>query len=152
MVQVGCLAMRWVLTQHADPWLLTLQTKWATSLPTRDAPKPQSDVCKRSRRDALQETECPAKRSTVDAGEAEHETKPPGETAEKRTPEEELGNEEGKDGGKPMIVEAGRQVQPEDIAGEKKVEAEEEQEKSEPAVGDEEEHLLKAALSDVNDE
>ncbi|XP_029706384.1 general transcription factor 3C polypeptide 1 isoform X2 [Takifugu rubripes] len=152
VVQVGCLAMRWVLTHHADPWLLTLQTKWATALPTRDEPKTQSNVRKRSRRDALRETECPAKRSTVDAGEAEHATKPPGEAAEKRTHEEELGDEEGKDGGKLMNVEAGQQVQPEDIAGEKKIEAEEEQEKSEPAVRDEEEHLLTAASSDVDDE
>uniref|UniRef100_A0A674NMH6 General transcription factor IIIC, polypeptide 1, alpha 220kDa n=1 Tax=Takifugu rubripes TaxID=31033 RepID=A0A674NMH6_TAKRU len=136
VVQVGCLAMRWVLTQHADPWLLTLQTKW-------------SNVRKRGRRDAVRETECPAKRSTVDAGEAEHATEPPGEAAEKRTHEEELGDEEGKDGGKLMNVEAGQQVQPEDIAGEKKMEAEEEQEKSEPAVRDEEEHLLTAASSDI---
>lgn len=148
MVQVGCLAVRWVLTQHADPWLLTLQTKWATSLPTRDEPKTQSNVRKRSRRDAPQETECPPKRSTVDAGEAEHATPPPGE---ERTHEEELGNEEGKDGGKLMSVEAGEQVQPEDIAGEKKMEAEEEQEKSEPPVRDKEGHLL-TALSDVDDE
>lgn len=151
MVQVGCLAVRWVLTQHADPWLLTLQTKWASSLPTRDEPKTQSGMRKRSRRGALQETECPAKRSTVDSGEAEHAMKPPGEAAEKRTREEELGNEEGTDGAKLVNVEAGQQVQPEDIAGEKKMEAEEEQGKSEPAVGDEEEHLLTAALSDVDE-
>lgn len=150
MVQVGCLAVRWVLTQHAGPWLLTLQTKWATSLPACDKPKTQSDVRKRSRRDALQETECPVKRPMVDAGEAEL-PKPPGEAAEKRTHEEELGNEEGEDGGKPMNVEAGQQVQPEDSAGEKKMEAEEEQEKSEAAVRDEEEHLLTAALSDVDE-
>lgn len=151
MVQVGCLAVRWVLTQHAGPWLLTLQTKWATSLPACDKPKTQSDVRKRSRRDALQETECPVKRPMVDAGEAERTTKPPGEAAKERTHEEELGNEEGEDGGKPMNVEAGQQVQPEDSAGEKKVEAEEEQEKSEAAVRDEEEHLLTAALSDVDE-
>lgn len=150
-MQVGCLAVRWVLTQHADPWLLTLQSKWATSLPTRDELKTQSGVRKRSRRDALQETECPAKRSTVDAGEAGHAMKPPGEAAEKRTHKEELGNEDGKDGGKLMNVEAGQQVQPEDIAGEKKMEVEEEQEKSEPAIGDEEEHLLTTALSDVDE-
>lgn len=149
MVEVGCLAMRWVLTQHANPWLLTLQTKWATALPTREEPKTQSNVRKRSRRDAPQETECPAKRSTVDAGEDEHARKPPGDAAEKRTLEEELANE---DGGKPMNVEAGQQVQPEDIVGEKKMEAKEEQEKSEAAVREEEAEHLTAALSDVNEE
>lgn len=153
MVQVGCLAVRWVLTQYADPWLLTLQTKWASSLPTRDEPKTQSGAHKRSRRDALQETECPAKRSTVDAGEAEHAKKPPGEATEERTHEEELEYEEGEDGGKLMSVEdeAVQQAQPEDTAGEKKIEAEEEQEKSEPAVGDDEGNLLTAALSGADE-
>lgn len=151
MVRVGCLAVRWVLTQHADPWLLTLQTKWAASLPTRDEPKTQSGMRKRSRRDAPQETGRPAKRSTVDAGEAEHAMKPPGEAAERGAHEEELGNEEGKGGGKLTAAEAGPQVQPEDVAGEKKAEAEGEREKSEAAVGNEAEHPLTAASSDADE-
>lgn len=139
VMRVGSLAARWVLAQHADPWLLALQSKRATSHPTRDEPKTQSSTRKRGRQDTPRETECPAKRPTVDAGEAEPGEKGPGDATEERRREEELGSEEGGDGGKPMNVEeeGGQQTQPEDVAGKKKMEAEKEQEKTESGVRDE---------------
>lgn len=158
MVQVGGLAVRWVLTQHAEPWFLTLQSKRAYCDPTCDEPKTQSSMRKRSRRGAPQETGRPAKRAAVDTGEAEQGKKPPGDATEERKDEEELRNEEGKDegnGGKLVNVEeGGQQTQPGDVGGTKKMDAAEEQEKMESVVRDEEEeaHSPPAALSGADDE
>lgn len=158
-MQVGGLAVRWVLTQHAEPWFLTLQSKRAYCDPTCDEPKTQSSTCKRSRRGAPQETGRPAKRAAVDTGEAEQGKKPPGDATEERKDEEELRNEEGRDegnGGKLVNVEeeGGQQTQPGDVGGIKKMDAAEEQEKMESVVRDEEEeaHSPPAALPGANDE
>lgn len=158
MVQVGGLAVRWVLTQHAEPWFLTLQSKRAYCHPTCNEPKTQSSTRKRSRREAPQETGCPAKRPTVDTGEAEERKKPPRDATEARKDEEELRNE-GKDegnGGKLMNLEedGGQQTQPGDVGEKKKTDSAEEQEKIESGVRDDEEeaHSPAAALCGADDE
>uniref|UniRef100_H3CS41 Uncharacterized protein n=1 Tax=Tetraodon nigroviridis TaxID=99883 RepID=H3CS41_TETNG len=134
VVQVGGLAVRWVLPQHAEPWFLTLQSKRASWQPTCDQAKTQSNTRKRSRREAEREVECPVKRAAVEAGQAEQGEEPPGE----RKGEEEPANQEPKDGGKVMNLEeaGGRQTQ------------EEGGEKMEPVVrGDEEEARPPAAAA-----
>ncbi|CAF88856.1 unnamed protein product, partial [Tetraodon nigroviridis] len=134
VVQVGGLAVRWVLPQHADPWFLTLQSKRASWQPTCDQAKTQSNTRKRSRREAEREVECPVKRAAVEAGQAEQGEEPPAG----RKGEEEPANQEPKDGGKVMNLEeaGGRQTQ------------EEGGEKMEPVVrGDEEEARPPAAAA-----
>lgn len=153
MLRVGSLAPRWVLAQHADPWLLAVQSKRAASHPARDEPKTQSSTRKRGRQDAPRETECPAKRPAADAGEAEPGKEGPGDATEETRREEEPG---GEDGGKPMNAEeeeGGQQAQPEDGAGEKKMEAEKDQEKTGVREdGEEEAHSLATAPPGVQDE
>lgn len=147
-MQVGGLAVRWVLTQHAEPWLLTLQSKRASGHPSSGEPKSQASTRKRSRREAPEETGRPAKRPAVD--------EPPGGAARERTDEEEIRNEEGRDegyGGKLMNLEdgGGQQTQPEDVGGQKKVEGQE----TEHVAGDDEEKTLSpaaAALPAADDE
>lgn len=70
-MHVGSLGIRWVLMQHAEPWLLTVHSKLLSqSHPTSDRlkiPHNSSLMRKRCRRESLQETEePPAKRSAVD--------------------------------------------------------------------------------------
>lgn len=67
MLQVGSLAARWVLMQHAEPWLLNVQSKqWSQSHPTSDRLKNQqssSVTRKRCQPEALQEIEAPPTKS-----------------------------------------------------------------------------------------
>lgn len=156
VVQVGGLAVRWVLPQHAEPWFLTLQSRRAHCHPTSEDPPTQSSTRKRSRRDAPQETGRPAKRPAVDTGDAKQEKKPPGHATEERKEEEEPRNEEAKyeaNEVKSMNTEeeGGQQMQPVDLGGEKKMEAEE-QEKMESVVRAEEEEASAAALPGVHEE
>nr|XP_046226632.1 general transcription factor 3C polypeptide 1-like [Scatophagus argus] len=71
VLQVGSLGIRWVLMQHAEPWLLTVKSKplcqsRLTSDVLQNEPS-SSFVRKRCSREASQETEePPAKKSTVD--------------------------------------------------------------------------------------
>lgn len=74
IVQVGSLGARWVLRQHADPWLLTINSRnWTQARLTSD-PHPylgnQHNIPfmrKRCRRDVQQDAmEPPAKKSDVD--------------------------------------------------------------------------------------
>lgn len=136
-MQVGSLGVRWVLMRHADNWLLTLQSKqWVHSNPTSDKHKNQAITRKRCRRGADLETEEPrAKRSAVDKQEDE-DRKDAGKTGEKLGEEEQMECKEREDDGNDdkllnLEEEGGQQLQPEEQAGQGKVETEEGQEKNE---------------------
>lgn len=80
MLKVGSLGVRWVLMQHADPWLLTVNAKqWSQSrltpgkLPFLENQHNIPFMRKRCRRDVLTEAEePPPKKSAVDRQEGEH--------------------------------------------------------------------------------
>lgn len=101
VVQVGSLSVRWVLLQHARPWLLTIADpkQRFQSHPISDRFKNQqrsSDRGKRCRREAPQETEGPpAKRSAVDKQEGGERDK----TREKPSEEEQRKKKEGENEG-----------------------------------------------------
>lgn len=136
-MQVGSLGVRWVLMRHADNWLLTLQSKqWVHSNPTSDKRKNQSITHKRCRRGADLETEEPrAKRLAMDKQEDEGR-KDAGKAGEKVGDEEQMECKEREGHGNDdkllnLEEEGGQQMQPEEQAGQGKVETEEEQEKNE---------------------
>ncbi|KAM9363755.1 general transcription factor 3C polypeptide 1 [Symphorus nematophorus] len=71
VLQVGSLGVRWVLMQHAEPWLLTVKSKpWPQSRITSNRLENQRHIPfmrKRFRRELPQETEePPAKKTAVD--------------------------------------------------------------------------------------
>lgn len=155
-MQVGGVAVRWVLVQHAEPWFLTLHSKRAYCHPTWDEPKSQSSTRKRSRRGGAEETGRPAKRPAVDAGVAEQGETPQGDAAEEKEDEEELGNKE-EDGGKLLELEeeeGGQQTQPEDAGGRKETHAADGRGKMEGVVREEEEEARSpsAALPGADEE
>uniref|UniRef100_A0A3Q1G3K9 General transcription factor IIIC subunit 1 n=1 Tax=Acanthochromis polyacanthus TaxID=80966 RepID=A0A3Q1G3K9_9TELE len=150
-VAVGSLGVRWVLKQHAEPWLLTVNRKqWSLSnvtpdgLPSLENPYHQSFAQKRCSREIHQDTEePPAKRLSVDrdkGSDVEEEDVLPNNTTKEKINEEEQqkGTEDEESGGKqPHLEEEGRrQTQTEDERKEK-VETEKRQDDTEdPRVGE----------------
>ncbi|XP_070771379.1 general transcription factor 3C polypeptide 1 [Enoplosus armatus] len=135
VLQVGSLGVRWVLMKHAEPWLLTINSKqWSQSRFTSDRLpflENQHDVPfmrKRCRRGGRQEAEePPAKKTAVDRHKGED-----GEDAQKLNEGEQLEKQKERadegSGDKLLNVEeeTGKQMQPEE-EGEEKVETEERQ-------------------------
>lgn len=158
VVQVGSLGARWVLMQHAEPWLLTVadSKQWSHSHPASDRLKNQHNSSlrgKRCRREAPQETEGPpAKRSAVDKQEGDDaERLSSGITREKLSKEEQMKKKYRQDEGRGdkllnLEEEGGKQMQPEEEreeAGKEKVIAKEdsidnEKEEAGPAGVDDE--------------
>ncbi|XP_040892530.1 general transcription factor 3C polypeptide 1 [Toxotes jaculatrix] len=103
VLKVGGLGVRWVLTKHADPWLLTVNSKqWSQSRLTSDRlPFLENQhnipfMRKRCRREAPQETEePPTKKTAVDRQEStdreDAEGTPSNVTGEKLGEETQLG-------------------------------------------------------------
>lgn len=148
MLQVGSLGVRWVLMKHAEPWLLTVNSRqWSQSrfssnrLPFLENQHNIPFMRKRSSREVQQETEePPAKKSDVHRREGEDvEGSSSDITSEKPNEEEQLeAQKERADEGSGekllnMEEEEGKQMQPqeegEEEAGKKKVEGEERLEK-----------------------
>lgn len=151
VVQVGSLGARWVLMQHAEPWLLTVadSKQWSHSHPASDRLKDQHNRSlrgKRCRREAPQETEGPpAKRSAVDKQEGEDAERLSSDIREKLSKEEQMkkkGREDEGSGDKLLNLEeeGGKQMQPEEEreeAGKEKVETEERQEEKKKLIAGE---------------
>nr|XP_020499344.1 LOW QUALITY PROTEIN: general transcription factor 3C polypeptide 1 [Labrus bergylta] len=123
VVKVGSLGVRWVLTQHADPWLLTLNSKqWSQSQASSDK---LPFMRKRCRRGTRREKEEPtAKKSAVDGregGEREDvETASSDVTREKMDEEEhrekqnESPDEEIEEKELSIVTEGGKQMEHEE--------------------------------------
>ena len=139
VLQVGSLGPRWVLAQHAEPWLLTVTSKpWSQSCVPLDKLKGQHNIFsmrKRSRREAPQETEePPAKKSAAEKREGEEKEKAtsgkPRKKVDKepRKTQEERTDEGSKDKSVNVEEEGGKQTLPEEggekKGGQEKVEAE----------------------------
>lgn len=148
MLQVGSLGVRWVLMKHAEPWLLTVNSRqWPQSrlasnrLPFLENQHNIPFMRKRSCREVQQETEePPAKKSAVDRREGEDVERLSSDiTREKPNEEEQLEKqkERADEGSGEKLLnleeEGGKQMQPqeegEEEAGQKKVETEERREK-----------------------
>lgn len=144
MLQVGSLGIRWVLMKHAEPWLLTVNSRqWSQSrfssnrLPFLENQHNIPFMRKRSSREVQRETEePPAKKSAVDRREGEDvEGLLSDITREKPNEEEQLEEqkERADEGLLNLEEEGGKQMQPqeegEEEAGQKKVETEERREK-----------------------
>ncbi|XP_029312111.1 general transcription factor 3C polypeptide 1 isoform X2 [Cottoperca gobio] len=143
VIKVGGLGPRWVLMQHADPWLLTVRQpskQWSQSRSDR-LPFLENDhnipfMRKRARREVRKQTEePPAKKTAVDKREGEGSSSDV--TGEKLNEEEQL--DEQKDGaddgsGDNLEEEGGKLLQPEEDreheAGREEVETEERQEEN----------------------
>lgn len=149
VLKVGSLGVRWVLMRHADPWLLTVNSKqWSQSrltsgrLPFLENQHNIPFMRKRCRREVRQETEePPAKKSAMDRQEGEHREDVDGlssSTKEKINEQEQLEqNDKGADkesGDKLLNLEEieGNQTQPEgqgvEETGQEKIETVERQE------------------------
>ncbi|XP_045903076.1 general transcription factor 3C polypeptide 1-like [Micropterus dolomieu] len=155
VLKVGGLGIRWVLMKHADPWLLTVNSKqWSQSnLPTARLP-----FVKRCRRGSQQETEePPAKKSAVERQEGEDREDVEGLSSD--TSREKL-NEEGQlekqkeradEGSGDNLLnleeEERKQIQPEE-----KGEEEAEQEKVETEEGWGEKRELRARADSIDEE
>ncbi|XP_040001751.1 general transcription factor 3C polypeptide 1 [Xiphias gladius] len=138
VLRVGGFGVRWVLTQHAEPWLLTVNSKqWSQSRFTSDRlPFLENQhnipfMRKRCRREAQQETqEPPAKKTAVDGQESEDrpdaeeaETKMQKEDAEEASGDKQSNSKE--EGGEKQTR---REEEGEEEAGQEKVETEERRE------------------------
>ncbi|XP_073327021.1 general transcription factor 3C polypeptide 1 isoform X3 [Pagrus major] len=139
VLQVGSLGARWVLVQHADPWLLTVKSKpWSQSCVASDKLKSPHNIFsmrKRSRREVPQETEEPAaKKSAADKQEGEEKERVSRKKLDKeqRKKQQERTDEGSKDKLVDVEEETGKQMQPEEggekNGGQEKVEAEKEKE------------------------
>lgn len=110
MVRVGSLGIRWVLIQHAEPWLLTVKSKQESqSHLMSESQHATSSRSKRCRRDPMDETEEPLVKRTV-------EDKPKDEDKEcvssqvireKLNQEEQMKNKEQGDEDKSLNMEGG---------------------------------------------
>lgn len=151
MLEVGSLGVRWVLMQHAEPWLLTVNSKqWSQSrvasykLPFLDTQHNIPFMRKRCRQEVPQETEEPAaKKSAVDRQEGKDREDvdglSSGTTAEKLHGEEqpEKQKERAHEGSGDKLgnleEEGGKQMQPEEEgeveAGQEQLETEKTPEK-----------------------
>ncbi|XP_070828041.1 general transcription factor 3C polypeptide 1 [Chaetodon trifascialis] len=151
VLKVGSLGVRWVLMQHADPWLLTVKSKpWSQARVTSDAVmeyQHNTSARKRCRREVPRETEePPAKKSAEDKPEAEDREDT--ERLSSGMTREEL-NEEGQqkkqkeraDALLSLEEEGGKQMQPEEEgqeeARQEKVETEERHEEKTDSVAGE---------------
>uniref|UniRef100_A0A671TTZ8 Ral transcription factor IIIC subunit 1 n=1 Tax=Sparus aurata TaxID=8175 RepID=A0A671TTZ8_SPAAU len=139
VLQVGSLGPRWVLVQHAEPWLLTVTSKpWSQSCVPSDKLKGQHNIFsmrKRSRREVPQETEePPAKKSAADKREGEEKERATSGKPRKKVDKEPRKKQQERtdEGSKDKLVnveeEGGKQTQPEEggekKGGQEKVEAE----------------------------
>lgn len=143
MVKVGGLGERWVLIQHAEPWLLTVNTK---RLPHYKSDrlrllKDQHTIPfmrKRSKRGVEDETdEPPAKKQAVDGQESEDREgfdRPLSETAAEKPIEDDQWKEQPDEESRDTLmgVETGTQTQPKDE--EENEEKEETQERPEERI------------------
>lgn len=116
VVQVGSLGARWVLMQHAEPWLLTVYSKPLPQSHPTHASHNSSLMHKRTGHRPPQKTEePPAKRYAVDQQEGEDVG-----SVSSEKPEEKLRKEDQKEredegsGEKPLSLEeeGGRHLQP----------------------------------------
>ena len=129
VLQVGSLGPRWVLVQHAEPWLLTVTSKpWSQSCVPSDKLKGHIfSIRKRSRREVPQETEePPAKKSAAEKREGEEKERVTGGKPRKKLDKEpqKKHQERTDEGSKDKLVnveeeEEGKQMQSEE-GGEKK--------------------------------
>lgn len=122
MVRVGSLGIRWVLMQHAEPWLLTVKSKQESqSHLTSESQHATSSRSKRCRRDPTDKKEEPPAKRTV-------EDKPKGEDKEcvssevireKLNQEEQMKNKDQGDEEKSLNFEGGgERRRPEEERGE----------------------------------
>lgn len=161
MLEVGSLGARWVLMQHAEPWLLTINGKqWSQSrftsckLPFLDSQHNIPFMRKRCRRGVHEETEePPAKKSTVECeGGEDVEGLSSGITGEETNEEERLEKqkETADEGSGDTLVkleeEKGKQMQAEE---EEQVEAEQEKVETEKRP---ERMKLRARRDSIDDE
>ncbi|XP_023153479.2 general transcription factor 3C polypeptide 1 isoform X2 [Amphiprion ocellaris] len=137
-VTVGSLGVRWVLMQHAEPWLLTVNPKqWSQlhntsdGLPSLENPYRRSFVHKRCNREIRQDTEePPAKRLAVDGDKGsdveEVDVLPNNITKEKINAEQQQKETEDEEsGGKQVnLEEEGRRQTQADDEGKEKGETE----------------------------
>ncbi|CAN9510592.1 unnamed protein product [Ophioblennius macclurei] len=129
-LRVGSLGPRWVLMQHADPWLLTINTKqWSNTRLTSSRLSymtKQHNVpfmrkrCMRQRQSSATE-ETPAKRPHVekeDGADAEDGAAAAGETTKEKSEEDQIEKTgEGREEKPPdPVEEAGKTAQPEEEA------------------------------------
>lgn len=145
VLQVGSLGARWVLIQHAEPWMLTVKSMSQTRI-TSDrlsTLENQYAVRKRCRQEDTQESEePPAKIPAVDKQEGEDKERLSSDlTIEKQSEEEQLKKqkETADEGTRDSLLnleeEGGKQMQPEEEgegeSRQEKMETEEKQEKIE---------------------
>lgn len=142
MLKVGGLGVRWVLMQHADPWLLTVNSKqWSQSrlksdkLPFLENEHNIPFMRKRCRRETRQETEePPAKKPAVDRQESKDrvdaEGLPSNVTNEGEQLEKQKEREDEESGDKQLNLreDEGAEQTREEEAGQDKIETEERQE------------------------
>lgn len=104
-VRVGSLGVRWVLMEHAEPWLLTVSSKHAGQPDVSRSADPQQAGAFRSKRcrrhTARQVGEPPAKRTEKDGREGEdaEELSREGEETENREREDEEASLDREEGG-----------------------------------------------------
>ncbi|XP_050926445.1 LOW QUALITY PROTEIN: general transcription factor 3C polypeptide 1 [Lates calcarifer] len=142
VLKVGGLGVRWVLMQHADPWLLTVNSKqWSQSrlksdkLPFLENEHNIPFMRKRCRRETRQETEePPAKKPAVDRQESKDrvdaEGLPSNVTNEGEQLEKQKEREDEESGDKQLNLreDEGAEQTREEEAGQDKIETEERQE------------------------
>lgn len=132
MVRVGSLGIRWVLKQHAEPWLLTVKSKQESqSHLMSEGQHATSSRSKRCRRDPTDKTEePPAKRTVEDKPEGEDRKCVSSEVIrEKLDQEEQMKNKDQGDEDKSLNFEGG---------GERRRPEEEREEEGTQIVGTEE--------------
>lgn len=160
MIKVGSLGERWVLIQHSEPWLLTVNSKQrpqshfkSDELPFLENQHNIPFMRKRCRRGVREETEePPAKKLAVDRQESEDREdldRSVGDNTTDTTTEDKLQKEQAdqENGDTLMDVERGTQTQPEE-----QEEREEVQEKSETKESQGEKRQLRARKNSVDDE
>lgn len=110
MVRVGSLGIRWVLMQHAEPWLLTVKSKQESqSHLVSERRHATSSRSKRCRRDPTDKTEePPVKRTVEDKPKAEDKECVSSEVIrEKLDQEEQMKNKDQGDEDKSLNMEGG---------------------------------------------
>lgn len=113
-VRVGSLAVRWVLMEHAEPWLLTVSSKHGVQTEASRSTDPERAGCSRSKRcrryTTRQSGELPEKRTWKDGREDDGEEEP-------SRGEEERINREQEHEKVPSTLEKGGELQLPEAAG-----------------------------------
>ncbi|XP_029009118.1 general transcription factor 3C polypeptide 1 [Betta splendens] len=157
IIKVGSLGERWVLVQHAEPWLLTINSKQRPqSLSKSDGLsllKSRHNIPfmrKRCKRDSPEQTEEPAaKRLAVDPEMDDRETGDTGDTAETTAGEEQQREQTAEGGGDAQVdVEMDRTMQTEPSEIEEKAG---EEEKVENKASREEKMQLRSRKGAINE-